>query len=81
MSSASARVGAMHMAISSPTWRTLSATSAGWTEDLKPGSAVSARIGWTPVISAWLNTRERMSSGMSSPVIRACATGLLRNAT
>ena len=39
MSSACARVGATHMATSSPTWRTLSAASGGCSDTLKPRSA------------------------------------------
>ena len=39
MSSASARVGATHIATSSPTWRTLPVASTGCSEILKPGSA------------------------------------------
>ena len=38
-SSASARVAATHTAIGSPTWRTLSCASTGWSEGLKPGKS------------------------------------------
>ena len=44
-----ARVGATHIATSSPTWRTLSVASTGCSETLKPGKPETARIGFTPV--------------------------------
>ena len=63
-SSASARVGATHMATSSPTWRTLPVARTGCTEDLKPGSVVSARIGATPAGPSAMKTRSRSAGGM-----------------
>ena len=59
MSSASARVGAAQSAISSPAKRTLPVASGGCTDDLKPGSEVSARIGFTPARSSAMSTRSR----------------------
>ena len=50
-------------------------------EDLKPGSVVSARIGATPARSSAMNTRSRMAGGMRMALMRACASGLRRNAT
>ena len=55
MSSACARVGATHIATSSPTWRTLSEASGGCSDGLKPRTPETARIGLTPARSA---TRE-----------------------
>ena len=79
-SSASARVGAMHRAIGSPTYRTLPEARTGCTDDLKPGKAVSARIGATPARSSAMKTRSRRSGGMRIASMRACASGLRRNA-
>ena len=63
MSSASARVGATHMATSSPTCRTLPVASTGCSEILNPGSPDTARIGLTPARSAAVNTTSRKRSG------------------
>src|SRR5882672_1602103 len=81
MSSASARVGATHIATSSPTCRTLPVASTGCSETLKPGSADTARIGLTPTRSAAVKTLARYRSGTCIPRIRACAKGLRTNAT
>ena len=81
MSSASARVRATQMAMSSPTWRTLPVASGGCSEGLKPGSAETARIGLTPVRSSAVNTAPRHFSGTCTARMRAWASGLRRNAT
>ena len=80
-SSASARVGATHMATSSPTCLTLPIASGGCSETLKPGNPDTARIALTPSRSAAVNTRSRTASGMSRPRMRACASGLRTKAT
>ena len=59
MSSASARVGATHIATNSPTCRTLPVASTGCSDTLKPGSPETARIGSTPSRSAAVKTRSR----------------------
>src|SRR5208282_17277 len=81
MSSAAARVSATHMATSSPTWRTLSVASAGWSETLKPGKPETARIGLTPAMSAAVKTASRIASGTSIALMRAWASGLRTKAT
>ncbi len=63
MSSASARVGATHMATSSPTCRTLPVASTGCSEILKPGNPDTARIGLTPARSDAVNTTSEKRSG------------------
>ena len=63
MSSASARVGATHMAMSSPTCRALPVASGGCSETLKPGNPDTARIALTPSRSAAVNTRSRTGFG------------------
>src|SRR5436190_11600652 len=81
MSSASARVGATHMATSSPTWRTLPVASTGCSEILNPGNPETARIGLTPSRSAAVKTLSLYCGGIDMPRIQACASGLRTNAT
>lgn len=80
-SSASARLGATHMAIISPTWRTLPWASGGCSEGLKPGKVVTARIGSTPSRSFAVKTRSRMASGIETARMRPWAMGLRTKAT
>jgi hypothetical protein len=81
MSSAWARVGATHMAMVSPTWRTLPRASGHWSEALKPANAEMARIGLTPARSSIVNTAPSWPGGLVIGPSRPCATGERTKAT
>ena len=63
ISSASARVRPRQIATISPTKRTLSPTSGGYSECLKPRAALSATIGFSGGKSPARNTRSRILVG------------------
>ena len=81
MSSASARVGATHIATSSPTWRTLSFARTCCGADLKPFNAELATIGLTPARSSIVKTACSWPAGLRTARMRACAIGERTNAT
>src|SRR5262249_13418231 len=80
-SSASARVGATHIAIASPTKRTLPCASGCHSESLYPGTVVGATIAATPARSSRMKTWFSAPRGLTMRRMWPCAMGLRRKAT